>query len=264
MPYKHTRMLLNDTTPPVAWDEQGHPFSPRFGDRYRSEGMDGRGGLAQARHVFLAGCGLCESGGMPAASPVWGSLPAWRILENGFGLGLNFLATWQLWLLDPQRPATLRYDATEAYPPSAGDVLRGAQAFPELQPLAQALAGRWTELLRTGELAFEQDAIRLRLHVGEALPALESLASEATAAPVDSVFLDGFDPKLNPAMWSSRIMKAVGRLARPGTHASTWCVARSVRDALTDAGFLVSRRAGLPPKRHCLAAVWQPPQAGGA
>lgn len=32
----------------------GSPYSPRFGDRYRSE----LGGLEQAREVFLGGCGL--------------------------------------------------------------------------------------------------------------------------------------------------------------------------------------------------------------
>ncbi len=59
----------------------GAPFSPGFGDRYRGE-LGGSNRTSQARDVFLAGCGL------PAA---WSGQPSWKILEIGFGLGLNFL-----------------------------------------------------------------------------------------------------------------------------------------------------------------------------
>src|SRR5256885_8809850 len=67
---------------PIDWLPDGTPYSPRFGDRYHSE----LGGLDQARHVFLGGCGL------PAA---WADAPQWRILETGFGFGLNFLVAWE-------------------------------------------------------------------------------------------------------------------------------------------------------------------------
>lgn len=241
----------------VAWDDQGAPYSPRFGDRYRSEGVDGLGGLAQARHVFLAGCGLCAPDGAPRPDGAWAGAAQWRILENGFGLGLNFLAAWQLWQRDPLRPATLVYDATEAFPPTVDDVRRGALPFPELHPLANALAAGWDALLRQGELPLDNGAIRLRLHIGEALPTLQGMAPA-----VDAVFLDGFDPRLNPAMWSPEIMRAIGRLARPGAPAATWCVARGVREALADAGFAVAKRNGLPPKRHCLVALRQQPSEG--
>ena len=65
---------------PIDWLPDGTPFSPRFGDRYHSE----NGGLDQAHQVFLHGCGL------PAA---WAGQAQWRILETGFGFGLNFLVT---------------------------------------------------------------------------------------------------------------------------------------------------------------------------
>ncbi len=236
-------------TPPVAWDEQGAPYSPRFGDRYRSEGLDGLGGLAQARHVFLAGCQLCEADGSPMPSSAWADAPRWRVLENGFGLGLNFLATWDLWRRDPRRPPVLVYEATEAFPPTAADIVRGAQAFEALGPLVHALTRHWSQLQERGALALENGAVQLHLHVGDALPTLRGLSTG-----VDAVFLDGFDPKLNPAMWSPELMQAVARLTRSGGMAATWCVARAVRDALHDAGFEPERRAGLPPKRHCLRA----------
>jgi tRNA 5-methylaminomethyl-2-thiouridine biosynthesis bifunctional protein len=250
-------MTIDDTLPPLAWDERGHPYSPRFGDRYRSEGLDGRGGLAQARHVFLAGVGLCTPEGTPVPGSAWAFQPAWHILENGFGLGLNFLATWQLWQRDPCRPVTLAYHATEAFPPTSADVWRAASSFPELQAQARVLADGWDALLGRGRLALEGGAVRLHLHVGDAEKTLLQRLSESDAVlGFDSVFLDGFDPRRNPAMWSETLMRAIGRLARPGTRAATWCVARTVRDTLAAAGFEVQRRPGLPPKRHCLVAHW--------
>ena len=86
------------------------PFSPRFNDIYRSSGTNGFGGLDQALHVFLAGCDLLGD------QSLWRGQPQWRILETGFGLGLNFLATWQAWREDPHAPEHLHYVSVEAHP----------------------------------------------------------------------------------------------------------------------------------------------------
>jgi tRNA 5-methylaminomethyl-2-thiouridine biosynthesis bifunctional protein len=40
---------------------------------------------------------------------------------------------------------------------------------------------------------------------------------------------------------------------------ATWTIARSVRDALTQNGFIVEKAPGLPPKRDCLRGRWDPP-----
>ncbi|MCW5655677.1 tRNA (5-methylaminomethyl-2-thiouridine)(34)-methyltransferase MnmD [Hydrogenophaga sp.] len=242
--------VANEPESPVAWDAQGMPFSVRFGDRYRSEGQGLRGGLAQARHVFLAGCRLAAPDGQPAADAAWRGARCWRVLENGFGLGLNFLATWQAWRHDPHRPGMLQYDATEAWPPSAHDVRRSVQPFPDLEAQAHALADAWPSLLSHGTSVFEGGRVQLRLHLGDAVAGLSRIETG-----VHSIYLDGFDPRLNPGMWSADILRTIGSLAHPGAHAATWCVARTVRDGLAYAGFKVKRREGLPPKRHCLAAL---------
>ena len=101
-----------------------------------------------------------------------------------------------------------------------------------------------------------QGTVELQLLLGDAATRLEGWHARRGSLGADSVFLDGFDPKKNPAMWDVRIMQAVARHCRPGTRIATWCVARSVRDALTQAGFRLHKRPGLPPKRHCLAGDW--------
>ena len=103
-------------TQDIAWLPDGTPYSPRFGDRYQSEQA-----LAQAREVFLHGCGLPQA---------WAGAAQWRILETGFGFGLNFLATWAAWRADPERPRLLHFVSLEAWPVAGADLLRAAARYP--------------------------------------------------------------------------------------------------------------------------------------
>ena len=208
-------------------------------------------GLLQARHVFLQGCGLWS----PAAQPLaWQGRRQWHVLETGFGLGLSFLATWQAWKLDPQRPERLFFTSVEAWPVAAQDIVRSVQAWPELQPLADELAGAWRGLLPgIHRLVFEGGRVQLTLCIGP----VDKMLREIDVA-VDSVFLDGFSPEANPEMWSLHTLKAVARLCRTGTRVASWCVKRSVREDLAQCGFAVTRADGLPPKSHRLQAVFNP------
>lgn len=236
-----------DHAAPVTWRADGTPISPRYGDVYRSPGTDGRGGLAQARQVFLRGCGLLAEAGQPAA---WHGAPHWAVLETGFGLGLNFLATWHAWLNDPQRPQRLHYSAIEAHPVSAADILRSAAPFAELRPLAKELATQWHSLLPgLHRIALSSERVQLLLSIGPVQSALAELSGAH-----HSLFLDGFNPRLNPDMWSPATLHAASALCRPDARAATWCVAAAVRQRLADCGFAAQRVPGLPPKRHALRA----------
>ena len=230
---------------PIEWLDDGtaggSPYSPRFGDRYRSE----LGGLEQSRDVFLKGCGL------PLA---WAGHPQWCEVETGFGLGLNFLVTWAAWKADPLRPSLLHFVSTEAFPASAEDVLRSAKTHPELLTFAKELQRQlWGLLPGFHRLAFEGGQVLLTLCIGDAKAMLRESAFEA-----DSVYLDGFSPQLNPDIWDVHTFKAVARCCRRGTRVATWTVARSVRDALAQSGFIVNKVAGTPPKRDKLQGEYNP------
>ncbi len=229
------------TAEPVAWRSGGVPRSERFDDIYHTE----TGALAQSRHVFLGGCGLPEA---------WAGRPQWLILETGFGLGLNFLTTWQAWRADAHRPRMLHFVSVEAHPIGPEDLLRAAGAYPELKPLAEELIAQWHGLLPGfHRLAFDEGRVLLTLCIGDVQPMLRAQRFEA-----DSIFLDGFSPQQNPAMWSLDTLKVVSRFARQGTGLATWTYARAVRDALAQNGFQLERRPGLPPKRDCLGGVFAP------
>jgi len=237
-------------TPPMDWLPDGTPYSPRFGDRYHSEQP-----LAQAREVFLHGCGL------PGA---WAGAAQWRILETGFGLGLNFLATWDAWRADPDRPRLLHFVSLEAWPVSSTDLLRAATRYPELLPLAEQLAAQyWGLLPGVHRLWFEGGRVLLTLAIGDAQALLRQQHWEA-----DAVYLDGFSPEHNPELWSAHTLKALARCCHRGTRLATWCVAGTVRAALAQCGFQVEKVPGTPPKRHNLRArfdpAWEPRPARAA
>ena len=115
----------------LAFAGDGTPFSPRYGDIYHSS----QGGLAQARHVFLAGNQL------PAR---WTDCQRFVILETGFGLGLNFLATLQAWrAVAGPGGRCLHYVAVEKHPFRLDDLRQVHKHWPELAQLAAELHAQW-------------------------------------------------------------------------------------------------------------------------
>ncbi|MBQ0961432.1 bifunctional tRNA (5-methylaminomethyl-2-thiouridine)(34)-methyltransferase MnmD/FAD-dependent 5-carboxymethylaminomethyl-2-thiouridine(34) oxidoreductase MnmC [Ideonella sp. 4Y11] len=215
---------------------EGLPYAPAFGDVYHPRA----GAFTQARHVFLAGNGLPQR---------WRGRQRFVVLETGFGLGNNFLATWQAWRDDPQRPERLIFVSIEKHPLRAED-LALAHASSDAPELARELLATWPPLtpdLHT--LDFEDGRMRLLLALGDIKDWLPELVAE-----VDAFYLDGFAPAKNAAMWDARLYPALSRLAAADATAATWSVARDVREGLASAGFSVERQPGLGGKREISVA----------
>ncbi|EGI77743.1 tRNA (5-methylaminomethyl-2-thiouridine)(34)-methyltransferase MnmD [Hylemonella gracilis] len=254
---------------PVTWRE-GTPYSARFDDLYRTTAD----GLAQARRIFLGGCGLRAPGAEPAETPTqhasaWAGQRQWRILETGFGLGLNFLAAWQAWRHDGRRPGLLHFVSIEAFPVAAEDIVRGAQAWPELSAQAEELAAQWRRLepgasCPVQRLSFEHGRVLLTLCLGDVRDMLRELRPTLPHR-MDSVFLDGFAPQANPDMWSPDTLRELSTLARRGATLASWTANGAVRRALAQSGWQVEKVPGLPPKRESIRAVfaprWEPTRA---
>jgi tRNA 5-methylaminomethyl-2-thiouridine biosynthesis bifunctional protein len=228
----------------LAFAADGTPFSEAYGDLYHSAA----GGLAQARHVFLAGNGL------PGR---WAGLPRFTLLETGFGLGLSFLATWRSWRDDPQRCARLHFVSVEKHPFAAQDLAVLHAPHAEVAPLAEELRSAWP-LLVPGmhRLEFEGGRVVLTLAFGDAAALLPRLRLAANA-----IYLDGFAPAKNPDMWTPELLRAVARLAAPGATAATWSVAAPVREGLRAAGFASEKRRGFARKSEMLVARFDPQRA---
>lgn len=221
--------------------ENGIPASPEYGDIYHSAD----GGLQQARNVFLQGCDLPQA---------WQEAERFVILETGFGLGLNFLATWQAYREQPGRCARLHFISVEKHPLSKESLAHCHAAWPELALLAERLREQWP-LLVAGyhRLSFDDARVQLTLIFEDAEPALKQLD-----AKVDTIYLDGFSPAKNPDIWSPAILGQFKRLANPGARLATWCVAGAVRQGLQEAGFNAERKPGFGHKKERLEATFKP------
>jgi tRNA 5-methylaminomethyl-2-thiouridine biosynthesis bifunctional protein len=236
---------LNDhsiTAARVILRDDGTPFAPDYGDVYHSAD----GALAQARAVFIEGCHLPRR---------WAGRRIFRVLEAGFGLGINTLATAAAWLADPARGERLHVFSIEKHPASAEHLARSHSNHPELAALSRELISQWPlPLPGLHRLWLADGAVLLTLCFGDIEKRLPSLEG-----PFDAFYLDGFAPARNPAMWSDHVFKACARLAAEGATLATWSAAGAVRDGLTAAGFTVERKPGFGRKRHRIEAQYRPP-----
>ncbi|MDR1647973.1 MAG: bifunctional tRNA (5-methylaminomethyl-2-thiouridine)(34)-methyltransferase MnmD/FAD-dependent 5-carboxymethylaminomethyl-2-thiouridine(34) oxidoreductase MnmC, partial [Zoogloeaceae bacterium] len=230
--------------PELSFTPDGTPYSSRYDDVYHTC----HGGLGQARHVFLGGNGLPER---------WRGRERFVILETGFGLGLNFLATWAAWREDAQAAERLHFVSVEKHPLARSELEKAHAALrtdaPELAPLAAGLREHWP-LATPGihRLFFARGRLVLTLVFGDAATTLKKLVLAA-----DALYLDGFSPAKNPDLWTPEICWALARLAAPGATLATWSVSGTLRAALAANAFDVEKRPGFSGKRQMLVGRYR-------
>ena len=254
----------------IGWqtDDAGNqvPVSGEFGDVYFSHAD----GLAESRHVFLA------HNQLPERLANLADKQCFTIAELGFGTGLNFLATWQLWReLRAQQPqltsARLHFITTEKYPIPLNDLTQilalWAQRAPELAELIKELLTNYPPLIAgCHRLNFIDDNITLDIWLGDAGDSLASLATFDSLATlntetaikrpyVDAWFLDGFAPSCNESLWAESIFTQMQRLSRTGTTAATYSCAGIVKRGLQAHGFSIKKVKGFGRKREMLTAA---------
>ena len=241
----------------LSQTEDGTPYAPVYDDVYHSRA----GAIAQARHVFLGGNEL------PAR---WAGRECFVIVETGFGLGLNFLATWSSWRsqLPAERCQRLHFVSVEKHPLRDEDLAKLLEPYKaELPPdVIDHLIEQWPVLTEgTHRLEFDQGQVVLTLILGNAETALPQLAARA-----DAIYLDGFSPAKNPDIWSDSVCQALARLSGEGTTLATWSVNGAVRRRLASCGFDLALRPGFAQKREMLCGRFRerkphpnPPLAAG-
>ena len=222
-------MSVGEQDAGLEWRDGIVPVSRQFNDPYFSLGD----GLAETRHVFLAGNGL------PGRFR-----DGFQVAELGFGTGLNLLAT-----LIAAGGRALRYTSFEAFPMDAADMARALEAFPEVQAVAAGLLAPWA----SGARQFALGSLAVEVIVGDARQTLPAWQGQS-----DAWYLDGFSPAKNPEMWSDALMAEVARHTGAGGTFATYTAAGHVRRALAQAGFTVERLPGHGKKRHMTAGKLLP------
>lgn len=238
--------------PLIRIDAEGAVHSDRYGDVYASR----HGAVAQARQVYLQGCDLPRR---------WQARPRFTVLELGFGLGVNFLTTWQAWAGDPQRSQTLHYVGIEACPLRAQDWARlpdpGFGSEPFMTAARTTLAACWpAPVPGRHERTLADGRLQLTLVFDDVRNALRSLAGLAA----DAVYLDGFSPRVNPEMFAGETLALLPPCLADGARLSSYCAAGQVRRDLQSWGCVARRTPGFAGKRHQLQAVYHRPAAAAS
>ena len=190
--------------PAVIELNDGKPYSPKFEDIYATRS----GAYGQACSVFLSEGEIARR---------WKYKKTFTVLENGFGLGTNFLATLKAWREDPFRSDRLEYVALECFPVSAAQIEE--YSAEELRSEAKELAAQWPVCIPGYHtLSFDNGRVRLILIFGDSQVLANKLSLQ-----YDALYLDGFGPEKNPQMWNSSLLRALSRYAKEGATVTTWC-----------------------------------------
>lgn len=201
---------------------------PQHGEAYHSV----HGALTQARHLYLE---LTQTQQHPAP----------RVLELGFGLGVNFWVTLHHCL---QRGVRLEYLAYELYPVddlqvrTAVEGLKLAGTDPQL---LDQLCQHW----RPSGLVWAGDWGRLEVQ------ACDIRSAAVPAHWATAIYLDPFSPQTNPQAWERPVLQQLALAAAPGAYLATYSVAGSVRRGLQEAGFTVQKVAGRGKKAWLQARI---------
>ena len=240
------------TEPTLDWDEKGNPLSQLHSDPYFSR----ENGIEESKQVFLQGNRLQER--FAALQP--GN--EFVVAETGFGTGLNFMLTCQLFRQQAPPGARLFYISLEGYPMDSRQLQRAHNHWPQLQEESAALLEHWPARVPGFHPLQPFDNVCLLLifdqaqaGLAELMPHPDKRNQRLLPRPVDAWYLDGFAPSRNPDMWSDAVFRSIALLSHEQTSLATYSVAGSVRRGLAAAGFHCTRQKGYGSKRQMLVAT---------
>ncbi len=235
--------------PDISYNENGIPFSDNFNDIYFLP----RDGVAETQTVFLQGSNLPQA---------WQGLEGhqqdnFTIAETGFGTGLNFLCTADLFQRAPGTCRHLHFISVERYPLSREQLATALLPFQAIFPqqIARLVTTYPLRIPGFHRIRFN-DTISLTLIFDDAAVGFNQLD-----ASVDAWFLDGFTPAKNPELWNDVVYQQVARLSHSKTTLASFTAAGHVRRGLQAVGFHVERQKGYSYKPHRITGHYA---AGGA
>ncbi len=190
------------------------------------------GARRESEHIFI-GAALDYSTGNPV-----------RVLEFGFGTGLNALLT-----LRRARETGRRviYHALEKYPLKATEVEEVCSCFRDvrgerrdLERIHSVSWGKWNGIDPYFSIFKEQVDFR-KTAIG--------------GGPYQVIYFDAFGPAVQPDLWSEELFRKIYSATAPGGVLTTYSVKGAVRRNLQSAGFTVKKIEGPPGKREITRAM---------
>ena len=219
-------------------------YSKEFSDIYHSKG----GGLAEKEYVFLRGNQLKER---------FLTQKKFVVFELGFGLGLNFFATWKLWEELHCQGGELHFHSVEKFPlPTT--VLQ--EQFQTVEPPYQSLVDEFLDSYKPevkGMYKYQLSSnCNLHLFHGDFREYQTKFRKK-----VNAWFLDGFSPARNPELWNDTVLDFIEKHSQAETSFATYTVASRVRRGLQERGFRIEKYKGFGSKREMMQGCFVPPKA---
>lgn len=222
----------------LQWSPDDSLSNLDYGDIYFQPGK----GAAESRYVFLEKNRLPERFRRCAK--------AFHIAELGFGSGLNFLLTADLFAKEAPAQTRLFFASVEKHPISQNDLEKIHARFDGIEGLSSALRAQYPPLIEGfHSLSFMNGRIRLMLMFGDVADLLPQLSGS-----FDAWYLDGFSPAKNEGMWSSALFPLIAARTKDAGTLATFSAAGHVRRGLSAAGFRVEKTEGFGAKRDMTVA----------
>lgn len=204
-------------------------FSPSFGVSYHSK----YGAIQESQHVFIE-AGLFE------ASLLKKDI---RVLEIGFGTGLNALMTR---IEADRRQLTIHYTSVEKFPVPLDEALQ--LNYPET-----LLAGGYRpdfEKMHQLEWGIESE-FSSNFKFTKLKQSFESLQFDAD---FDLIYFDAFAPSAQPELWEVDVLGIMYNALAENGILVTYCAKGAVKRTLKALGFTVEALPGPPGKREMTRA----------
>jgi len=163
-----------------------------------------------------------------------------RILEIGFGTGLNALLTQRM-----SDGKTIYYESLEYY------------------PISIALVAQLNYPTDNNERRFFNSLHNASWNLNESVSSHFQLHKRLLRiqdyvpgdASFDVIYFDAFSPGAQPELWSEEIFRAMYNSLKRNGVLVTYCSKGDVRRAMIAAGFAVEKLPGPPGKREMLRAI---------
>ena len=209
----------------------GIPFNPEFDDIY----FNADDPIGQSEYVFNS-----------VFDEIWEKKSEFNVLESGFGAGLNFLCAFKRF---KNSDKFLNFVSIEKTPIAKDDLAKIYANFSELADVSGELLGAYPPLICGFHRLNLAPNVTLTLCFGDVAEVLDELSFN-----VDAVFMDGFAPAKNEAMWSELVFAKIANLCALGASVCTYSASGALKRALQNSGFEVNLLKGYGKKREMLRA----------
>ena len=206
-------------------------YHPAIGEHYHSR----HGAVQESEHVFLGmGFGHFVAQHHPKAV---------RVLEIGFGTGLNFLLT-----ADDCRTKgiALEYTGVEAYPLPLATLSQTGYGDYVSDSLWRTFLDRYVASLSEGQAIGDGCTLSIApCRVWEFI----------TGKRFDVLYFDAFAAVHQPDMWTEETLRHVCAFLKPAGIFVTYAITGHLKRTLKSIGFTVEKVPGAPGKREMLRAT---------